>query len=464
MAGKRRQLPLIEDYLGRRARVYGRERAILVDVVPEGRAHWEQEELMDELATLCRTAGVQAVGRLVQRRSRPDPATYVGRGKVAEARAAAQDLEAEVLVFGDELSPAQARNLEEATGLKVVDRAQVILDIFAQRAGTKEAELAVELAQLEYLLPRLRGWGQALTDPGGGIGTRGPGETRLELDRRRVRRRIQVIRAQLRDADRVRRLRSKRRRQAAKPQVAIVGYTNSGKSTLFCRLTGAQALVENKLFATLDARVRQGPLPGGRPALFYDTVGFIRRLPHQLVPAFQATLESAREADLLLVVVDAASPGAADRLATVRRVLAEDVFGDHRPLPPVLYVLNKLDLVDSPERRAGLARLQLEATPHVAVSARNGDHLEELLAAVGAMLAPHFSRLRIRVPMDRQDLVARLAGMGQVEDLAWSAAGAVLTLVVPSTQVHRVRSAPVEVMAEGEAGPAEAGTSRRAAD
>ncbi len=430
-------LPRVEDYVGRRARLYPAERALLVGVLPPGPLSWEEEELMDELAALVETAGAQVVGRIVQRRRRPDPATFVGKGKVEELSALARELGAEVLVLSDELSPAQARNLEERTGLKVVDRAQVILDIFAQRAGTAEAELAVELAQLEYLLPRLRGWGQALTDPGGGIGTRGPGETRLELDRRKVRRRIQSIRRRLSDADRVRSLRRKRRRQLGVPQVAIVGYTNSGKSTLFSALTGQQVFVEDKLFATLDTKVRRLDLPGGRWALVSDTVGFIRKLPHQLIPAFRATLESAREADLLLVVLDVASRFAWEHLATVRRVLAREVFRDS-PLPPCLYVLNKVDLATTPERMATLRRLEHELSPTVAVSARYGTGLSELKEGLARLLAPHFARVVVRIPPDRQALLQSLSELGTLLSVSWEDGQGLAEVSLPKVRLGRL--------------------------
>ncbi|MCD5408086.1 GTPase HflX [Candidatus Bipolaricaulota bacterium] len=438
------ELPLIEDYLGRRARLYAAERAILVGVLPPGRLSWEEEELMQELAALVHTAGAVVVGQVVQRRRRPDPATFVGKGKVDELAALARELAAEVLVMSDELSPTQARNLEDRTGLKVVDRAQVILDIFAQRAGTREAELAVELAQLEYLLPRLRGWGMALTDPGGGIGTRGPGETRLELDRRKVQRRIQAIRRKLQDADRVRALRRKRRQELGAPQVAIVGYTNSGKSTLFRALTGAEAPVEDKLFATLDARVRRAELPHGRWALVSDTVGFIRKLPHQLIPAFQATLETAKEADLLLVVLDASSPWALEHLATVRRVLAREVFRG-QPLPPVLYVLNKVDRLRTPEERALLARLKLEVRPQVAVSALVGTGMEHLREKLSQALARHFARVRVHLPAARAELISWLADLGQLHGVSWEDGGRAVELTLPAVWLGRLRKARLEM-------------------
>ncbi|MBC7098000.1 GTPase HflX [Candidatus Bipolaricaulota bacterium] len=437
------ELPLIEDYLGRRARVYREERAILVGVLPPGRLSWEEEELMVELEALVRTAGVRVLARVVQRRARPDPATFVGRGKVEELAALARDLSADVLVMGDELSPAQARNLEEATGLKVVDRTQVILDIFAQRAGTREAELAVELAQLEYLLPRLRGWGKALTDPGGGIGTRGPGETRLEQDRRKVKRRIQAIRRRLSDADRVREVRRKRRRQSGVPQVAIVGYTNSGKSTLFRALTGADVLVEDKLFATLDARVRRMELPQGRWALAADTVGFIRKLPHQLIPAFRATLESVREADLLLITVDASSPFALEHLETVRKVLAQ-IFGEAQ-LPPRLHVLTKLDRVSSPEQKALLSRLGLEAVPSLAVSALLGTNMEELKEELSLILAGHFARVQVRIPPGRQGVIPWLSRLGQLQGVSWKDGEGLAELTLPVARLGRLHKARLVV-------------------
>ena len=447
MGRKGKYLPLIEDYLGRRARLYEGERAILVGVFPPGRTSWEDAELLEELAALVRTAGAQVLAKVVQRRARPDPATFVGRGKVEELAALAQDLSADVLVMGDELTPAQARNLEEATGLKVVDRSQVILDIFALRAGTKEAELAVELAQLEYLLPRLRGWGKALTDPGGGIGTRGPGETRLEQDRRKVKRRIQAIRRRLSDADRVRELRRKRRRGLGVPQVAIVGYTNSGKSTLFRALTGADVLVEDKLFATLDARVRRAVLPGGRWALVSDTVGFIRRLPHQLIPAFRATLESVREADLLLIVLDASSPFVLEHLSTVREVLAKQVFGD-APFPPCLYVLNKVDQVRTSEQKALLSRLRLEVAPSVAVSALYGTNMDALKEELSVMLTGHFARVHVRIPQGRGDLISFLSRLGDLQGVEWVDGEGLAELTLPRARLGRLRKARLEVVEE----------------
>lgn len=377
-------IPAIEDYVGRRARVYGGERAVLADVIAPGT---DGGDRLSELSLLAKTAGVHVVASVLQHRSRPDPRTYVGRGKAEEIRDHARVAGADTLVLGSEITPAQARNLEEATGLKVIDRSQLILDIFAQRAGTKEAALAVELAQLEYLLPRLRGWGQALTNPGAGIGTSGPGETRLEQSRRAVRRRIQSVREALRKVSQDRVVQQARRRRAGPPQIAIVGYTNSGKSTLFNRLTGCDVMVEDKLFATLDTRVRRMELPAGT-VLVADTVGFIRDLPHSLVPAFQATLGATGEAAALLLVVDATDPVAEEHLQVVRNVVAE-VVGADRALPPILYVLNKTDLITTTEREAHLAVLQGVAVPHVVISAKTGHNASQLLAALQTLLVRH---------------------------------------------------------------------------
>lgn len=374
---------VIEDYLGLRARIYGGERAVLVEVTPPGA---DPEERLAELAALAWTAGVQVVGTALQKRDRPDPATYIGKGKVAEVRELARERAADTLIFGVELTPAQARNLEEFTGLKIIDRSQLILDIFALHAGTKEAALAVELAQLQYLLPRLRGWGQALSDPGGIVGTMGPGETRLEQSRRAIRRRIQALERELREAARARAVRRARRRRFGPPEIALVGYTNSGKSTLFNALTKGDARVADQLFATLDTKVRRARLPDGRVALVTDTVGFIRDLPPQLIPAFHATLEAVREASLLLFVIDAASPAAFAHLQVVRRVVFTEVLKPTDPRPPVLYVLNKLDLLTTPEAWSRAEALLREAQPGVLVSAKTGENLEELRRLLGELL------------------------------------------------------------------------------
>lgn len=365
---------VIEDYLGERARIHGGERAVLVEVAPPGA---DGEERLSELRALAQTAGVQVVAWAIQRRDRPDPATYIGKGKVAEVWELARNHRADTLIFGVELTSAQARNLEELTGLKVIDRSQLILDIFALHAWTKEAALAVELAQLRYLLPRVRGWGQVLSNPGGIVGTMGPGETRLEQSRRAIRRRIQTILRELREAERARQVRRARRRRLGPPEIALVGYTNSGKSTLFNALTRGDALVADQLFATLDTKVRRALLPDGRLALITDTVGFIRDLPPQLIPAFHATLEAAKEAALILVVLDVASPAVLDHLRVVRQVLAE-IFRFDEPKPSIIFALNKLDLLHTPADWARAENVLGQAQPGVLLSAKTGENLDAL--------------------------------------------------------------------------------------
>ncbi|MGB9757331.1 MAG: GTPase HflX [Candidatus Bipolaricaulaceae bacterium] len=383
MGGRGLRRLVIEDYLGKRARIYGGERAILVEVVPPG---LDPAGRLSELSALAKTAGVVVVGTTVQRRERPDPATYIGKGKVLEVSELAKNLAADTLIFGVELTPAQARNLEEFTGLKIIDRSQLILDIFALHAGTKEAALAVELAQLRYLLPRLRGWGKALSDTGGIVGTMGPGETRLEQSRRAIRRRIQALERELKEAEQARGIRRSRRRRLGPPEIAILGYTNSGKSTLFNALTRGDAFVADQLFATLDTKVRRALLPDGRAALLTDTVGFIRDLPPQLIPAFHATLEAAREASLLLFVIDASSPAALEHLAVVRRVVFQEVLKPEDPRPPAIYVLNKMDLLVTPEDWARAESLLDQVQPGILVSAKTGENLRELRHLIAELL------------------------------------------------------------------------------
>ncbi|MBC7107137.1 MAG: GTPase HflX, partial [Firmicutes bacterium] len=318
---------------------------------------------LEELAGLADSAGAEVVGRVCQERHRPDPAFFVGRGKALALAEMARGLGADLVIFDHELSAAQARNLEDVMGVRVVDRTQVILDIFARRARTREGKLQVELAQLNYLLPRLTGAGTALSRLGGGIGTRGPGETKLETDRRRVRRRIYELRRQLEEVRRHRAVLRQARRERAYPLVALVGYTNAGKSTLFRALTGAEVPVEDKLFATLDPFVRRAELPEGGTVLLTDTVGFIRRLPHHLIAAFRATLEEVRAADLLLHVADARSPDLEEKIAAVGRVLEELGAADR----PAILVYNKIDGTD-----LAPGRLRRGSSPAVAVSALHG--------------------------------------------------------------------------------------------
>jgi GTP-binding protein HflX len=362
------------------------ERAALVGLFNGSTRRFDPEHSLDELAGLAAAAGATVVLRMLQERPKPDPATFLGSGKVAALAAACDETGADVVIFDNELSPAQLRNLERALDRKVVDRTQLILDIFARRARTREGKLQVELAQLKYLLPRLVGGGAALSRLGGGIGTRGPGETKLETDRRRIRHRITTL---SREIDTVRRRRGQlreRRHRAAVPTVALVGYTNAGKTTLFNSLTGDAAVASDALFVTLDPLVRKVRLPDRRELLVSDTVGFIDRLPHSLVAAFRATLEEVASADLLLHVIDASSPDRDRHVAAVRGVLAE--VGADRV--PALDVYNKVDRLEPGER----ARVQ--AIPGaLSVSALTGEGRDDLIAAMEVRLALDTARVTL---------------------------------------------------------------------
>jgi len=424
--------PLIEDRLGTRARVYGSEQAILVGIV-DGRA---EDARFDELESLSETAGITTLATLVQNRRRPDPGTFVGRGKVDEVRAAAEELGADAIVFNDELTPAQARNLEEAIGRKVIDRTQLILDIFAQRAATKEARLQVELAQLRYLLPRLRGWGAALTRVGGGaaggVGTRGPGETQLELDRNKINRRIHTLEKRLAKATAERGVRRKRRMKSDLPRVALVGYTNSGKSTLLNRLCEAEQFVEDKLFATLDSVVRRGEVAPGRTALFADTVGFIRDLPHHLVPAFAATLEAAQHADLLLHVIDIAKPGWEEEHRTVSEILEREVFHEQVERPATIHVLNKIDL------RGDAVLDNTDGIEGIGVSARSGLHVDRLRERIASCLYPEERAVAFTFPIQAVHKLVPLTTAGRAEVVGYTEDAACVEASVTETEWVRL--------------------------
>jgi len=352
------------------------ERAVLVG--HGGRDGALLERSLEELARLAGTAGARVLDTVIQRRGTIRAATFIGRGKVDELKDQVDSSDADLVIFDDDLSPAQVRNLEKALGRKVVDRSELILDIFARRAQTREARLQVELAQLEYTLPRLTGMWRHLERQAGGIGTRGPGETQLETDRRLVRERISRLRRELQGVERERETQRRRRRREFR--AAIVGYTNAGKSTLFNALTRAQVLVEDQLFATLDATTRQLVSPARRVALLTDTVGFIRKLPHHLVASFHSTLVEAIEADLLLHVVDASEPQFRRQISAVEEVLEEILVG---PRPTTL-VFNKVDRIGDPTVIEGL---RVEYPGSFAVSARVGDGLEALCDFLWAQAA-----------------------------------------------------------------------------
>jgi GTPase len=362
------------------ARVAKRERAALVGLIPGHGRRLEAERSLDELAGLAEAAGASVVLRVLQERPKPDPSTFLGSGKIATLAASCAETGVDLVIVDSELTPAQLRHMEEEVGRKIIDRTQLILDIFARRARTREGKLQVELAQLRYLLPRLVGAGAALSRLGGGIGTRGPGETKLETDRRRIRTRIHAVAD---DIEQVRRRRSHlrdRRHKSSVPTVALVGYTNAGKTTLFNVLTRAGAEVSNALFVTLDPLVRRVRLPDNRALLLSDTVGFIDRLPHTLVAAFRATLEEIVDADLVLHVIDAAAPDRDRRMTAVRQVL-DEVGADGVPL---VHVYNKCDLLTPDERRR--VREQDPGALCVSAIAREGiaELVDRMIAQVGA--------------------------------------------------------------------------------
>ncbi|GAA4215957.1 GTPase HflX [Actinocatenispora rupis] len=405
------------------------ERVVLVGVWTDGTLV-EAEHSLAELAALAETAGSQVLEGLIQRRGRPDPATYVGRGKVDELRDVVVESGADTVVCDGELSPSQLRNLETRVKVKVIDRTALILDIFAQHAKSREGKAQVELAQLEYLIPRLRGWGESLSrqaggragGASGGVGTRGPGETKLETDRRRIRHRVAKLRREIKGMRAARDTKRADRRRHEIPAVAIAGYTNAGKSSLLNRITGAGVLVEDALFATLDPTTRRARATDGRIYTLSDTVGFVRHLPHQLVEAFRSTLEEVADADLVLHVVDGSHPDPESQVAAVREVLAEIDAAER----PELLAINKVDAADE-ETLLRLRRIWPDA---VFCSARTGVGVAELRAAIEARLPRPAVPMLVRLPYGRGDLENRARKYGEVLSAEHTPEGTVLDVRV----------------------------------
>ncbi len=416
-----------------------REKILLVGVAV-GRMDLDQvEDDLDELALLVDTAGAEVVGRVTQRRDRPDPATFIGSGKAEEVARLAEMLDVDTVVFDEELTPAQQRNLEKLFGRTAIDRTAVILDIFAQNARTASGKAQVELALLNYRLPRLKGKGHSLSQQVGRIGTRGPGETKLEEDRRQLQDRISHLRRELVALDKNSRVQRKSRVRSRAASVSIVGYTNAGKSTLLNSLTDAGVLTEDRLFATLDPRTRRLDLPGGESVLLSDTVGFIKKLPHQLVVSFKSTLDVVAESDLLLHVVDASSAQMLEQITAVREVLAE--IGANEV--PEVMVFNKVDLLcGASEVTETAAKLAVEAGPShfAAISATQGWGLSNLLEELSKALRRRARLFEIIVPFDRGDILAVLHREGEVISQRESDDGVKTIVRLDSNSLGSVRS------------------------
>lgn len=400
------------------------ENALLVSV---DTGDFDAEVSIDELEELASTAGAVTVGKVIQKKEAPEKATFVGIGKLAEIIAFCQQNEVDLLIFDSELSPSQQRNLEKLTGIRVIDRTMLILDIFAQRARSSEGKLQVELAQLRYQLPRLAGQGTSLSRLGGGIGTRGPGETKLESDKRHIRRRIQKLEEDLAAMEKRRYQMRKRREKDSVQTVAIVGYTNAGKSTLMNALTDAGVLAENKLFATLDPTSRALILPDGRQVMLIDTVGFIRRLPHKLVEAFKSTLEEAASATLVLNVCDASDEHAAEHLEVTKRLLSELGYEDK----PIISVMNKCDKVGDIYSMHTFGKT-------VMISALHKKGFDELLDAILKELPPTRRKVELMLPFSQGAIAARIRNEGAVEEEEYKPEGLYMRAIIDVALLSQV--------------------------
>src|SRR6202030_392376 len=411
-----------------------RERALLIGLEKQGVSKWDLHDSLEELAELANSAGAEVVDTVTQKLPKPTAPYYIGKGKAEAIKHSFQDREVTSVIFDDELSPAQGRNLENLLARKVLDRTQLILDIFAQRARSREGRLQIELAQLQYLLPRLTRMWHHLSRQTGGIGTRGPGETQLEVDRRRVQERIARLERELESVRKTRAVQRQGRKRHQWPVAAVVGYTNAGKSTLLNLLTGADVVAVNKLFATLDPTTRSFVLPNKQRVLLTDTVGFLRKLPHTLIESFKATLEEVSEADLLIHIVDLSHPRVDDQMEAVEGVIKElDAFGKQ-----TVIVFNKIDNLHPPSPGYGAARNRELAETYtkrfpgsVAISARTGEGVNKLVQALQDALSTWRLRSRFRIPASESAMIAEIHRVGHVLELRYEGEGALIIAHVP---------------------------------
>jgi GTP-binding protein HflX len=408
------------------------ERVVLVGVWTSGTAI-DAERSMRELAALAQTAGTLVLDAVIQRRDRPDPATYIGSGKAAELKRIVAQSGADTVICDGELTPGQLRNLEDVIKVRVVDRTWLILDIFAQHARSREGKAQVSLAQMQYMLPRIRGWGEALSRQGAGVLARGPGETKIETDRRRIRDQMAKLRKDLAAMSQTREIQRRSRRKNAIPAIAIAGYTNAGKSSLLNQLTGAGVLVEDALFATLDPTVRKIKLPSGREVTVTDTVGFVRHLPHQLVEAFRSTLEEITDADLVLHLLDGSDESPVSQLNAVREVLAELGLTEVKEL----VVINKVDVADAQT----ITEMKLLVPDALFISAKTGTGLAQLLELIDEKLAAADLVVDLVLPFSAQQLVSRVHKVGRVEKIEHLETGTRIVAAVPAALAEELKAA-----------------------
>jgi GTP-binding protein HflX len=419
------------------------ERALLIGLERDGVSKWDLRDSMEELRELASSAGAEVVDAITQKLSKPTAPFYIGKGKAEALRSSVQTQQVTSVIFNDELSPAQGRNLENLLSRKVLDRTQLILDIFAQRARSREGRLQIELAQLQYLLPRLTRMWNHLSRQTGGIGTRGQGETQLEVDRRRVQERIARLERELEGVRKVRSVQRRGRRRHQWPVATVVGYTNAGKSTLLNLMTGADVLAADKLFATLDPTTRSFVLPNKQRVLLTDTVGFLRKLPHTLIESFKATLEEVSEADMLIHVVDLSHPRVDEQMQAVDSVLNElGAFGKQ-----TLIVFNKVDLLKNPD----LAKSYRQRFPgSVAMSAKTGQGFEQLVEVLQSALGAWRLRSRFRIPLRESNLIAEVHRVGHVLDLSYEGDDAIILAHVPPHLEQKLGSFAQTSLADGE--------------